>query len=541
MNHLLLTLGHNSSAILIRDGQVVWGFETERISGVKSDSRFPMPFIASYLETIGMSVPMIDMVYVTHWDPSGVLSNMGKKYWDPAYFDGVPIRTLSEDRTHHDTHIMGAIRYAGSDFPYSRPTYGLVIDGFGIHGEHLSIYKIERGQPMLVRRVRGYNTSLGLWYQYATAFMGMKMHEDEYKLLGYEVHVPENIRTSLVLDADVRAAELLDNMRKSTYGSLFDPMYNLDALAAVKNDVFGHLTKICSNYEIKDPGTPESRAILAFYVQAVLEAVMTTIVGELGAHNLILSGGVFYNVKLNRQLISNIPGKVCVYPLAGDQGNALGLYAMDHPNFVFPSNLNWGLRNLRSMGQVANLTVCRQAEAYELVRNLLRQVGYVNLVRGSMEFGPRAMCNTSTLAVPFKANVHRINAANNRNTVMPMAPVLTRQMYVELFERTGHVWKSEEHMITALEYREAPWPIMEGVAHEYNYPHHHHTGRPQVVDPVKDPFMHTLLTEFGHPLINTSFNFHGMPIALGMESIIANHMMQYQRDNTFHTVVIQNV
>jgi tRNA A37 threonylcarbamoyladenosine synthetase subunit TsaC/SUA5/YrdC len=58
--------------------------------------------------------------------------------------------------------------------------------------------------------------------------------------------------------------------------------------------------------------------------------------------------------------------------------------------------------------------------------------------------------------------------------------------------------------------------------------------------PHADEWLIKLLNELGHPLINTSFNFHGMPIALGMESIIANHRMQYQRDPSFATVVIQN-
>ena len=42
MRELLITTGHNSSAILLEDGRIQWGYETERITGVKSDSRFPL-------------------------------------------------------------------------------------------------------------------------------------------------------------------------------------------------------------------------------------------------------------------------------------------------------------------------------------------------------------------------------------------------------------------------------------------------------------------------------------------------------------------
>lgn len=532
MRNLLLTLGHNSSAILIEDNKVVWGYETERVTGVKSDSRFP----AAVLQHTNCKTP--DMVYVTHWAPNGSLSGMSAKHWDAAVFDGVPLRTLNFDCTHHDTHIAAAICYAGDDFTTRPNTYGLVIDGFGTLGEHLSVYKLSGRKYELVRRVHGYNTSLGLWYQYATAFMGMKMHEDEYKLLGYETRVPDDLVDRLSVDAQVQAAKMLDDMNHSIYGSKFDPAYNLTALAAIKDSIFSHLSLVCSDYRIQDPFKPESRAILAFYVQAVLEEVVLTIVRGLPASNLLMSGGVFYNVKLNKRIIDAIDGQVCVYPLAGDQGNAVGLYAMDHPDFAFPEDLCWGVRELKDVGSVPNLRVMNEEDAQDFVIHEIKRNGLVNLVRGNMEFGPRAMCNTSTLAMPTMATVSRINAANERNTVMPMAPVMTRRMYLDLFRGTDRVWKSEHHMIVAMEYEHQP-SGMEGIAHRYWWPAEYFTGRPQVVKHT-DNFMTEVLLAFNHPLINTSFNFHGKPIAMGMESIIDNHMMQYRRDNSFQTVVIKN-
>lgn len=538
MKFLLLTLGHNSSAIYIEKGKILWGYETERLTGVKSDSRFPMPFVDKYLLESGLPPCRPDMVYVTHWAPDGLLRSMSAKHWDPSYFDGVPIRTLSASVTHHDTHMSAARCYAGDTFPLDK-TYGFVVDGFGTFGEHFSVYEIKRGSQKLVQRVHGYGTSLGLWYQYATAFMGMKMHEDEYKLLGYEVHVPAIHVAALASDAVAHASKWVVQMDKSVYGSKYDPLYSLDALSLTKDGVYSHLTSVCRKYGISNPSHPEARAILAHYVQAVLENVVLTIIRDYKPHNVILSGGVFYNVKLNKLIVDEIRGQTCVYPLAGDQGNAIGLYYLDHPNFLFPSTLNWGLRRLRDVGHVPGLLVCDEHQALGAVCSRLEGVGYVNLVRGNMEFGPRAMCNTSTLAMPNLETVERINSANERNTVMPMAPVMTFEMYKALFDNWQRVWKSFYHMVVAMEYAEHPMSEMLGVAHEYWYPHHHHTGRPQVAR-HDDEWLIKVLRYMGHPLINTSFNFHGMPIALGMESIIKNHMMQYQRDNSFTTVVIQN-
>lgn len=534
MKNLLLTLGHNSSAIMIEDNQIRWGYETERVTGVKSDSRFPRAVLDKFLT----SKP--DMAYVTHWSPDGQLSSMGAKYWDPAYLEDVPIRTLSASTTHHDTHIYGAIAFAGQEFVDRPRCYGLVIDGFGTFGEHFSVYRFENGRPVLVRRVHGYDTSLGLWYQYATAFMGMKMHEDEYKLLGYEVHIDPDTARRLDSLARAKAEDWVQSMRKSVYGSAYDPVYDVQALPHVRESIYRHLNEVCDMFGLLNPTTFESRVVLAYYVQAVLEITVLNVLQTFPVEHLLCSGGVFYNVKLNKRIVDYVKGQTCVYPLAGDQGNALGLYYADHPEFVFPKNLNWGLRNLVSKGLVEGLYVVEtNLEAIHLIFDRLNSVGYVNLVRGSMEFGPRAMCNTSTLAVPTKAVVERINAANDRNTVMPMAPVLTRQMYSDYFHNTDKVHRSERCMIVALEYFEHVLNAKNaGITHEYHWPSRIATGRPQVIDD-NDFLMQAVLNYVGTPLINTSFNFHGHPIAFDMESVIDNHRLQRQRDPSFETIVLE--
>ena len=532
MKQLLLTLGHNSSAILIEDGELKWGYETERVSRLKSDSRFPEPVLEL------MRPGKVDMIYATHWAPDGKLSSMSAKHWKPEFFDRTPIRTLGIDRSHHDTHMYGAMCYAGKKFPYGKGSYGLVVDGFGTFGEHLSIYDLATDKPVLKQRLHGYNTSMGLWYQYATAFMGMKMHEDEYKILGYEAHVPAEHQPELFKLAEQRASYLFEEMAKGVYGSKYDPMYDLAALANIKDEIFTNLTNVCIKFGL-NPHENTGRIMIGYYVQAVLECVLLSLVDQLKPTNLILSGGCFYNVKLNKRIIDKVEGKVCVYPLAGDQGNAIGLYFMDHPEFEFPADLNWGKRLLHDVGSVPNLTVVSsEAVALDLIKQELQTTGYVNLVRGAMEFGPRAMCNTSTLAMPSQLNVQKINAANNRNSFMPMAPVMLRKHYENLFEHTDRVWKSEEHMIVGMEYKEHPLDQDLGIAHEYNVPYHHHTGRPQVAR-ANDDLMQNLLHRVG-PLINTSFNFHGHPIPLGMSSIVDNHMMQYRRDQSIKTIVVQN-
>lgn len=540
MRNILLTLGHNSSAILLEDDRVVWGWETERLTGIKSDST--MPPILSLLHDVHVA-------YVTHWSPDGILNSNSHKHWQPELLNGRYVRTLTPEVSHHDTHMAAAVCYAGRRFPYGKDTVGLVIDGFGSLGEHLSVYQLNSYTDRhLLKRVRGYNTSLGLLYQYATAFMGMKMHEDEYKLLGYEVHVPDHLVDQLDAMASNESYDWLAMMTRSPYGSKYDPIYSLSALTNTKARTFDLLSKVCKQCEITDPTSFVGRSVLAYFVQALLEAVVLSVVSSLTSRstdklNLILSGGVFYNVKLNHKLLCHVAehgGQMCVYPLAGDQGNAIGLYFMEHPSFEFPSNLLWGRRDLITVGQVDGLYVMpNERMAKEFILEELRINSCVNVVRGAMEFGPRALCNTSTLAMPTRYAVNKINAANNRNTVMPMAPVMTYDMYLQLFNLTNNVWRSERHMIVAMEYKDEPPEEMMGIAHWYNHPRQYATGRPQVADD-NDFLMQGLLKEVGHPLINTSFNYHGKPIAFTMSSVIENHRLQQKRDPSIKTVVVHN-
>lgn len=536
---LLVTTGHNSSVILLEDGIVQWGYETERLTGVKSDSRWPL----EHLERWGQPIGKVDVAYVTHWAPDGQLSSMSAKHYDPLpHLEGVPVVSLSADpadgRTHHDTHAYAALAYAGPDFP-REGAYCVVVDGFGVCGEHFSMYSLASGKPELVKRVHGYDTSLGLWYQYATAFLGLKMHEDEYKLLGYEAYVAPELWPKVQKLALHTSYEWLDAMNRSVFGSTYDPLYSTDALPKTKELIFKRLLKVGQELGVEDSTSFEGRAILACYVQAVLEKVILEIVGSFKPKHLLVSGGVFYNVKLNLRLLKSIEGMFCAYPLAGDQGNALGLYAKLHPQWRFPDTLLWGRRVLRDVQGVPNLFVGDEVEVLSAVKRQLRSTGFVNLVRGDMEFGPRALCHTSTLALPTKANVERINRMNDRNTVMPMAPVVTPSRYIELFEDVRRVWRSQQHMIVAMEYVEYPLPEMMGVAHGYECPSRHHTGRPQVIR-SSDMLMTSLLDEFDGVLINTSFNYHGRPIALGIDSIVSNHMAMLGREPDVVTTVVRS-
>jgi len=541
MSDLLLTLGHNSSAIVAEGSSIILGYETERVTLQKSDSQFPEA-ILERLRRSDAGFDHFDRAYVTHWEPNNDVNLMKEKYWSPRQVNAEEIITQeSLGLTHHDTHAWGALAFAGESFPRQN-TQVLVVDGFGSLGEHASIYDmLPDGTIKLRLRLYGYDTSIGLMYQYATQFLGMKMHEDEYKLLGYQSKVFEHLSPGSMEILSTQIDKIFKQWHgatRSLHHMRFDPVMSLEALPETASMWSKRFADVLNRIGIGDYHSTEARAAIGHLVQSLCERQILYLASMYNPRNLIVSGGVFYNVAVNAMLASKVPGMFCAFPLAGDQGGALGLRYF-HTRSLEIKDLFWGWRKSAlyrdNYSDVDGLYfVDDYDEALALARGALLKTGFFNLVRGDMEFGPRALCNTSTIAFAnSSAIVQEINRINGRNTVMPFAPVVHPAFYSRHFELTNKVWRSEKFMITALPCVDWRWPG--GSLHTA---FGQETGRPQVYDLKPNDLVSTLLEEYG-VLINTSFNVHGVPIVLDHDHIVASHKSQRNHNKNVITIVME--
>ena len=552
MSRLLLSLGHNSSAVLVRNGHIVCGFEEERLTKKKSDSSFPICSINQIKHLYPKSFKNIASVYISHWFTDGKLPDIHDKYFDPLYFDfnlpNAKVHSVSMDFTHHDAHAWSASLFAGDEFPRNR-TLLMVADGFGNFGETMSLYWLSNhGEPKLFRRSFGYESSLGLMYQYATAYLGMKENQDEYKLLGYEAHIDQYMleeEKEIICElAEKNGNEHRQIIEDRDVVDRYDPLISIDALPALRVQYAIHFDKILKKLSVDDSYSMEAkRSIIAYYVQTRLEHTVKSIVYDLKPENMIMVGGLFMNVKLNNELSKTVPGSTCIMPLAGDQGAALGIYNAMENDLVWPDHLFWGTREYHSaVERNFHMFINDPDEYTPHIIDLLASNHIVNVVKGSMEFGARALGNTTTLALPTKENVEYINRLNGRDTIMPMAPIITRKEANKLFVDTTKIHKSLEYMICTRDYREMSDTYM-GAAH--GVPDYHpdnptgFTGRPQIVDDYH--WLYPVLEKMPYEmLINTSFNEHGMPICYSMEDVLRCHRYQLENDmdNRVCTVVI---
>jgi carbamoyltransferase len=553
----MLTLGHHASAVYF-DGTRPVGYEEERLNRVKSTSSYPRLSIAEIEKRV--EIKKGSQVFVSHWFDRLDFHGESNKYFDKEHFDALVAKYslnpvyLSEEFTHHDAHAWSAVSFlrdhktnefnrfveVGDKF------HVIAADGYGTSQEVFSVYELDASnktsRPKLLNRYYGYEYSLGLMYQYATSFCGMKENQDEYKFLGYETHVEVVLNQS-----DISALEELARKRANDVFELMlkysdargknwsnpDGLVNTALLAKTKENWHSIFGDVLNRFGV-DNGSRAARIVIGHYIQELIEGVVLNFVDAYKIKHVALSGGIFYNVKLNNRVLNRIDGLFTVVPLAGDQGCGVGMYESYIGGFKW-GDLKWGDRpsfsNWQSQLSSEDLTTygryiryyssSDRATAVGDTVSSLRENKLVNVVKSKMEYGPRALCSTTTLSIPTSSNVEIINDLNERDTVMPMAPVMLDSVCDELFDAsvTSRVVGSDRYMILTYDYKNPDLKRFGGVAHKYPRIAVW-SGRPQLIDET-DTFMSGVLNgvrDLTPALINTSFNAHGRPIVYDFDS-----------------------
>ncbi len=571
----LMTLGHNSSVIFYDCENKPIGYEEERLSGIKSDSSYPIKSFEKILSIIDENIIYGSNIFISHWFDTFDFNNFPEKYFNQQHFLSIvhkyalKVQFVDNDFTHHDAHAYSGLAFKESQNPYIHKNYfshhHLVIDGFGNNEEVISIYeeiKVDSQTHLkLIRRIYGYDNSLGLLYQYATSFCGMKENQDEYKFLGYESKintvVSKEIKTILDYHIDEYVedyfCDVIANGEKEIQKFEHTNKHlNLYKLGLVKDKTHQYLKRIIENIGFNQD---DCRVIIGYFVQSIIENIVKHLLNYYHIKNVTCTGGCFMNVKLNNMILNHIDGYVCINPLAGDQGAAIGLFKfMTNERFNF-GDLCWGVRDkslfkntivnsniVYNNTLLANTITCDEKTFIKVVRNLLEDNCIVNVVQNNMEFGPRALCNTSTLALPTKENVDYINAINLRNEVMPMAPVILDHNAATFMNgnKLDKCIGSDKFMIMAHDVDVRFLKGNEGVTHiKPNLLGY--TCRPQIVD--YNSTIGKILYKMKHMcIINTSFNTHGRPIVYSITDAIEDFIRQrgLDKDNRVYLVVLNS-
>lgn len=538
---------HDSSACLVKDGQVIAAAEEERFTRVKHAKR-PVPFstwelpfhaIDYCLGEAGITLREVDHVAYS-FDPWLLLGpRRGDEridlplepsahpgpaewmsVWDPLFLSFVvnAPRQLASGAPHHLRARFQGVRpdgpyrwhfvehhvaHAASAFlaaPFETAAV-LTLDGRGERAT--TTYGLAAGTHLERLGEVQVPHSLGLLYEQVTSHLGFLHSSDEYKV-----------------------------MALASYGR---PRYV---------ERFREIIQIGSNgqYTVQPPrleewfGPPRQRGEplqprhfdLAHSLQAVLEETGLELARWLheitGAENLCLAGGVALNCVLNARLRDRGPFKqVWVQPAAGDAGTALGAalwvdarererrggaterrYRMDHA-FLGPAYRD---DEIEALLRWARLPYQRLEDVASRTAELLAQDKVVGWFQGRMEFGPRALGARSILASPLRAEMQaRLNEIKDREDFRPVAPVVLEEEARHWFTNAG----VSPFMLFVYDVRPEVAERIPAVRHVDG------TARIQTINRAQHPLYYDLLKAFqartGVPvLINTSFNTRSEPI-----------------------------
>lgn len=538
---------HDSAAALVVDGVPVCAVQEERLSRHKGDAGFPLLAIEWCLEHAGIEPDQLDAVvfyerpmlkfdriltcalraFPKSWQtfPKAMKNSLGEKVWMRGIISshlGVPGRKVLFTE-HHQSHAAAAFLTA----PTGRAAI-MTADAVG-EWATLSIGDGERlaNGSTTIRRFREirFPHSLGMLYSTFTAYLGFKVNEDEYKVMGLAAYgqptLVEQVRKVIHRTPDGAFALDLNYFEFHTTAARSYSSRFVELFGPPRNP-----------YEPIDLDTAEGQryADCAASVQRVLEDTLVEIARalhqETGLPDLCLGGGVALNGVANARLLAESGfERIFVPPAPGDAGCAVGaaLYCdrirFGNPDRDVPDHPFWGpsvngaelARVAREDGHIAQ--ECDDGALIDKVADDLAADRIVGWMEGALEFGPRALGHRSILAAPHTIEMRdRLNREIKfREQFRPFAPVVPVESAARYFDIPPGGIRLARFMSGVFPVRPEWKSRLQSITHVDG------TARVQVLEPAMAPRLHALLEAYGRRtgipvLLNTSFNLAGEPI-----------------------------
>lgn len=568
---------HDSSAAILIDGEIIACAQEERFTREKNTADFPINSIEYCLATAHITISDIDAV-VFYEKPFLKFERILETFYNQvpkglqSFVKAIPewsskklflkreirreLKKLdAKTKTKYQIYFSGHhLSHAASAFypsPYDSAAI-LCIDAVG-EWSTLTIGEGHGNDIQILNELK-FPHSLGLLYSSFTYYLGFKVNEGEYKMMGLSPYGNENHNETLKF-IEIIKTRLIDIKDDGSFKLNLDQFKFTHGLSMVKDSVwenlFGFKKRLPSD-EITSTHANFSLAIQLVTEEIVLKLAQTT-AKRTNAKNLCLAGGVALNCVANGKLLkSGIFENIWIQPAAGDAGGSLGAALAFHrlttPHFKSPKRSNDLMKNALlgpqiTINEQSELLKKRtyqridsQSELIEKVSNYLINEKIVGWVQGRMEFGPRALGARSILAIPTSSDMQsKLNrAVKFREDFRPFAPVMLDAEAQKYFDF--------KHGESLMQYALSIKPeFRESLVSNYNdlsieeqlsvprskFPaisHVDFSSRIQVVQDDQHPLFELLKSikkKTGDGiLINTSFNRNGEPIVCSLEDAL---------------------
>jgi carbamoyltransferase len=530
----VLTLGinysqmHDSSACIVRDGELLFAVAEERISRLKHDARFPQLAIQACLQFAGVGAQQLDEVCFG-WQTAGpVFRHDLKMYalgqWPVTYLNVLnstrhflsmwhqqsgakafarsfgPVKARMRFVDHHLAHAISAYAYSGFD-----DSAIVIMDGRGAW-EATSIWHGKNGRIEHVLTIP-FPNSIGGLYSAFTEYLGFVPNSDEWKVMGLAPYGKPGVNLDAFIDPEAAPYRV---HTKRLHGG--------------KTGTSSGIAAILGAPRAPETEIDDRHKNIAYAVQDYCERAMVSVVrmalAKMKSRNLCLAGGVALNSKANGKILaSGIVENIFLQPAASDDGVALG--AALAPYLDRGGRLpNRAMRHaylgpafdddaIETALKTYKLRYSRVNDPAVAAAELLAQGKILGWFQGRMEFGPRALGSRSILADPrdpeMTAKVN--NAVKFREWWRPFAPSMKKEAAADFVESAT----DSPFMIVTAQVRAEKRSVIPAVTHVDG------SARPQTVEKEVNPLYWRLIDEFGKrtgvPVVmNTSFNLRGEAI-----------------------------
>src|SRR3989441_152489 len=530
----MLTVGinysqmHDSSACIVRDGELLFAVAEERISRLKHDAGFPKNAIRACLDFAKVRAEQLDEVCFG-WQTAGPVFRHDLKCYATGkmpltYLNGLnstlhflsmwhqesgakkfaqqfgPTKARMRFVDHHLAHAISAYAYSGFD-----DAAVVVMDGRGAW-EATTIWHGHKGRLEHVLTIP-FPDSIGFLYSGFTEFLGFQRNSDEWKVMGLAPYGKPGVDLSNFID--VKAAPYHIHARQ---------------LSVNGTTPFAGMTARLGPPRTAESDIDDRHKNIAYAVQDACETAMMNVVRmaieKTGCRDVCLAGGVPLNSKANGKIAaSGLVEKMFVQPAASDDGVALGAALAPYldGNGELPSKPMrhgyWGPcfedEAIESALRTYKLRYAKVPDPASTAAELLSQGKIVGWFQGRMEFGPRALGSRSILADPRdpEMNAKVNNAVKFREWWRPLAPSIKKEAADESLESAI----DSAFMILTDQARPEKRSVVPAVTHVDG------SARPQTVEKDINPLYWRLIEELrkrtGVPVVmNTSFNLRGEAI-----------------------------
>ena len=455
---------HDSAAALVINGNIISAVQEERFTRVKHDASFPIHSIKYCLNSANLKISDID-AFVFYEKPFIKFERLLETYLQKVPFGfksfklAIPLwikeklfqrqlivrnlfsiekNNLIKDKIfftdHHHSHAASAFNPS----PF-KESIVLTMDGVG-EWTTTSVF-LGKNNFLKLKKEINFPHSLGLLYSAFTYFLGFKVNDGEYKVMGLapygEPKYCETIKNYLI------------DIKKDGSFRLNQKYFNYSTGLTMTNKKFNKLFQM--NVRKTSDKLLQKHMDIAASIQLVLEEIVLLLVKNLrkeyGVKNLCLAGGVALNCVANGKILKNGYFKnLWIQPAAGDAGGSIGaalaIYYEHFKKKRFINSKKDSMKNSYLGPAFSNIFIKKFLEKNNIkykfnnekklistIANSLSKGKTIGWFQDKMEFGPRALGNRSIIADPRSDKMQKnLNLKIKfRESFRPFAPIVLKE------------------------------------------------------------------------------------------------------------------